>query len=287
MAAIRLQTHTQLSLETNAWREVHQTMALVPTMGALHPGHLALVETAKRVADRVVVSIFVNPLQFGPNEDLARYPRDLDQDVNRLNQQGLTDAVFAPDVSLMYPEGQSQTQVVVPAMARVLCGQARPTHFLGVTTVVAKLFNLVRPDFAVFGEKDAQQLAIVKQMVGDLNFPVKIIGVPTVREPSGLALSSRNQYLSTAEKMQAAHIYQALQRAQQEFHRGQHDPRCLERQVRKHLAEVGLIPEYVSIVDHKSLTSVDGEISKPATLAIACPVGAARLIDNILLSPGS
>lgn len=285
MATIRLQTQNQMSLEANSWRARRETLALVPTMGALHRGHLALVEAAKRVADRVVVSIFVNPLQFGPKEDLARYPRDLDQDVMLLNQQGLTDAVYVPDVSEMYPNGHSRTQVVVPAMSGVLCGKTRPTHFAGVTTVVAKLLNMVRPDWAVFGEKDAQQLAIVKQMVRDLNFPVEILGVPTVREPSGLALSSRNRYLSTAEKAQAAHIYQTLLRAQQEFLAGQHDPRYLEHQVFVQLDEVGLTPEYVSIVDQNSLDPVEGEIYKAATLAIACPVGSARLIDNILLNP--
>ncbi len=287
MAPILLRTQNIMALELNSWRARHETLALVPTMGALHQGHLALVEAAKSVADRVVVSIFVNPLQFGPTEDLARYPRDLDQDLIVLNQQGLTDAVFVPDVSEMYPNGHSQTQVVVPAMAEVLCGQTRPTHFAGVTTVVAKLLNIVRPDWAVFGEKDAQQLAIVKQMVRDLNFPVEIFGVPTIREPSGLALSSRNRYLSSTEKAQAAHIYQALLSVQQEFLRGQHDPRYLEHQVRAQLEEVGLIPEYVSIVDQNSLAPIQDEIDTPATLAIACPVGAARLIDNILLETGS
>ncbi len=281
--------HTQLEMSTlvRTWQDSHETVALVPTMGALHRGHLALVEAARRVSDRVVVSIFVNPLQFGPSEDFARYPRDIEADLALLDQHGLTDVVYAPDTSEMYPEGHSKTQVIVSSMASVLCGQARPTHFAGVTTVVAKLLNVVRPNFAAFGQKDAQQLAIVRQMVRDLNFPVEILGVPTVREPSGLALSSRNRYLSPTEKGLASSIYAALLRAQEKYLAGQHDARQLEHLVRAKLGEVGLEPEYVSIVDRDSLQPIEGEIHRAATLAIACSVGRARLIDNILLTSGS
>lgn len=282
-----LHTPRDISLMTKRWRDRQETVALVPTMGALHRGHLALIEAARQVSQRLVVSIFVNPLQFGPLEDFARYPRDIETDIALLDEQGFTDVVYAPSLTEMYPEGQSKTQVLVPSMATVLCGQTRPTHFAGVTTVVAKLLNMVHPDFAAFGQKDAQQLAIVRQMVRDLNFPVEILAVPTVREPSGLALSSRNRYLSGTEKAQAAGIYAALLAARQRYLAGQRHAAQLENQTRLELVEVGLDPEYVSIVDRDSLEPIKGEILSPATLAIACPVGRARLIDNIVLDSGS
>ena len=287
MPTTLLHTPGEMSAITRGWRDAHETSALVPTMGALHRGHLALVEAARKISQRVVVSIFVNPLQFGPREDFDQYPRDIEADLVLLNQQGLTDVAFVPDKSQMYPDGHSKTEVLVSSMASVLCGQARPTHFAGVTTVVAKLLNLVQPDFAVFGQKDAQQLAIVKRMVRDLNFPVEIVGVPTVREPSGLALSSRNRYLSAQQKSQAACIYQILSQTHQRFLQGERNSERLEEQAWTQLSEVGLHPEYVSIVDRDSLVPVAGEIRRPATLAVACPVGPARLIDNILLDTGS
>lgn len=257
-----------------------ETLALVPTMGALHEGHLALVRRARDVADRVVVSIFVNPLQFGPQEDFARYPRDLAHDVQLLADLGV-DTVFAPSVDDMYPLGNSWTRVEVTTMSAVLCGRTRPTHFAGVTTVVSKLFNLVQPDFAVFGEKDWQQLAIIRRMVADLNFPVTIIGVPTVREPDGLAKSSRNQYLSPEDRLRAPALYRGLQQAQSLYQTGERQVEALIQAARGIMEEAGIDPEYLEIVDPVTLEPMDTPLDRPARMATAARVGGARLIDNI------
>ncbi|MCY0864541.1 MAG: pantoate--beta-alanine ligase [Sulfobacillus sp.] len=257
-----------------------ETLALVPTMGALHEGHLALVRRARDVADRVVVSIFVNPLQFGPQEDFARYPRDLAHDVQLLADLGV-DTVFAPTVEDMYPLGNSWTRVEVTTMSAVLCGRTRPTHFAGVTTVVSKLFNLVQPDFAVFGEKDWQQLAIIRRMVADLNFPVTIIGVPTVREPDGLAKSSRNQYLSPEDRLRAPALYRGLQQAQSLYQTGERQVEALIQAARGIMEEAGIDPEYLEIVDPVTLEPMDTPLDRPARMATAARVGGARLIDNI------
>jgi pantoate--beta-alanine ligase len=246
---------------------------------------LALVTEAAKIVDKVVVSIFVNPLQFGPSEDFSRYPRDLAVDLEKLAQLGKTDLVFNPTVEIMYPSGASLTTVTVGEMSQVLCGQSRPTHFAGVTTVVTKLLHIVQPDVAVFGQKDAQQLAIIRQMVHDLNFPVKIVGVATVRESSGLALSSRNQYLSPAEKNQASYLYRGLTAAEELFRNGERRSRVLVAQVNNILASAELSAEYIECVDFESLCQVD-IIERPATLALAAYVGPARLIDNITLDPG-
>lgn len=279
-------TLEQLREALSSWRSEKKTIALVPTMGALHAGHLALVEEASRRADRVVVSIFVNPLQFGPNEDFSQYPRTLSLDQAQLKRHGLASVLFAPTVSVMYPSGASRTTVVVGRMSEVLCGRARPTHFVGVTTVVTKLFHMVQPDFAVFGQKDAQQLAIIRQMVLDLNFAVTVVGVPTVREPSGLALSSRNRYLSIEDTHRASYLFRGLLAAKSLFDAGERNPQVLVAQVIDTLHQVDLTPEYVECVDRELLDPVDGLVSRPVTLALACPVGAARLIDNITLDPG-
>lgn len=259
-----------------------QTVALVPTMGALHRGHLHLVEFASQYAQQVVVSIFVNPLQFGPNEDLGRYPRDLDGDIQKLT--GLDPAVvFAPTVQEMYPTQEMVTRVMVNEMSQVLCGRSRPTHFVGVTTVVNKLLNIVQPEMAFFGEKDWQQLAIIRRMVEDLNMPVRILGVPTVREESGLALSSRNQYLDPSERAIAPEIQISLRRAQSLFEWGERRRDTLRAEVLKHLASQGLSPEYVELVDPITLRESPAVLDGTTLLAVAVPIGRARLIDNTLL----
>lgn len=278
-------TLDQMQSWTASWRRMGKTVALVPTMGALHAGHLALVAKAAEIADKVVVSIFVNPLQFGPSEDFSRYPRDLTLDMEKLAHLGKADLIFNPSVEVMYPGNASLTTVIVGEMSQVLCGRSRPTHFAGVTTVVTKLLHIVQPDVAVFGQKDAQQLAIIRQMVHDLNFPVTVVGVATVREPSGLALSSRNRYLSPEEKEKASYLYRGLKAAETLFKRGERRAEVLVARVKDTLAEVDLSAEYVECVDFDSLRPVE-IIERPVTLALAAYVGTARLIDNITLDPG-
>lgn len=260
----------------------HRRIALVPTMGALHRGHLALVTEAQHQADDVIVSIFVNPLQFGPQEDLARYPRPFESDLQLLQQVGVA-AVFAPSAEEMYPSGVSRTRVTVETMSDVLCGRTRPTHFEGVTTVVAKLFNIAEPDIACFGQKDWQQLAIVRQMAIDLNFPVEIVAVPTVREDTGLALSSRNQYLSAEEKMQAALLYQALMAARRLYDAGERSAAKIRAAAEALLHEADLTPEYVELVERDTLKESPDRLTGPSVLALAVRIGRARLIDNVML----
>lgn len=265
------------------WRRPQQQpLALVPTMGYLHEGHLSLVRCAQEKAPVVVVSIFVNPLQFGPNEDFDRYPRAFETDRQKLEELGV-DAIFAPSAEQMYPDGPCLTRVSVESMSSVLCGKTRPIHFAGVATVVSKLFHIVGPDFAVFGQKDWQQLAVIRRMVKDLNFPVDVIGVPTYRSQSGLALSSRNEYLSKDEKEQASYIYRSLQEAQQRYEEGERQRQVLARTVSEGLKSHGLEAEYVEIVDPDSLLPSPELLAGPALIAVACQVGRARLIDNILL----
>ena len=261
-----------------------QKVALVPTMGSLHDGHLALVKEAKRRAQVVIVSIFVNPLQFGPHEDYEKYPRDLKSDIQKLEPlEPLT--VFAPLVTEMYPRGPSRTVLTMPSMTNVMCGLGRPGHFDGVATVVCKLFNIIRPDLALFGKKDAQQLAIIRQLTRDLNFPVEIVGVPTVREPSGLAMSSRNQYLTPNQKEQAAFLYRALLAGKTLFEGGERHAEKLMREVARILQEHHIEPEYISLVDYDTLAPVNTLVTSPVILALAAPIGRARLIDNVVLEP--
>lgn len=255
-------------------------IALVPTMGALHEGHLALVSAARAAADRVVVSIFVNPLQFGPSEDLDRYPRDLAGDADKLRAAGV-DLLFAPEVSAMYPPDFA-TEVRVEALSHDLCGAHRPGHFAGVATVVLKLLLLVRPDVAVFGEKDLQQLTLIRRMVKDLMVPTEILGAPIVRAPDGLALSSRNAYLSEEERVRARSLYAGLQGAHQAFSGGVSDAERLSAIVRAHLARAGLEPEYVALRDLDTWTAPTVATAAHAILA-AVQVGSTRLIDNVLL----
>ncbi|WP_067625495.1 pantoate--beta-alanine ligase [Alicyclobacillus acidiphilus] len=257
-------------------------VALVPTMGYLHEGHLSLVEEASKQADFVVVSIFVNPLQFGENEDLANYPRDLDHDLRLLSASGHCDVAFTPSVEEMYPV-PLVTTVQLPSMASKLCGRTRPIHFAGVATVVTKLFQIVQPDVACFGQKDGQQLAVIRRMVKDLNMPVNVVGVPTVREEDGLAKSSRNVYLSKEEREHAPVLYQALSWAKAEIERGQRDATEIVRGVRERIEQDSIARlDYVEAVEMDTLESVS-VLSGDVMIAVAAYFGKARLIDNIQL----
>ncbi len=254
-------------------------IAFVPTMGNLHAGHLALVARARELAPRVVVSIYVNPLQFGPQEDFAAYPRTLEEDRARLAEAG-ADLVFAPRDAVMYPRPLSETtRVHVPGLSEILCGAHRPGHFDGVATVVARLFNLVRPDHAVFGEKDYQQLLVIRRMVDDLAIPVRIHGVPTVREPDGLAMSSRNQYLTPEERARAPALYRALRAAAEALARGSEDYGRLESQGRVALEAAGFRVDYFTVRDADDLGPPAP--GRPRVVLAAARLGRARLIDNL------
>lgn len=268
-------------------RQEGKTIGFVPTMGALHEGHLALVREARQRADVVVVSIFVNPLQFGEAADLARYPRTLESDLEKCKAAGV-DIVFAPDVNGMYPPG-ADTRVVPGALARRFEGKSRPGHFDGVTTVCTKLFSLVQPHFAVFGEKDYQQLLIVRRMVRDLNLPLEVIAVPVMREVDGLALSSRNVRLSAAQRKKATCLYRALMAAQDKVQQGERRARVIQAAAKKVLAATsGFETDYVAVVHPDTLEPVS-EIGAAARLLLAGSFGTGakrvRLIDNGPLFP--
>ena len=263
----------------NRHREMGHKIGFVPTMGNLHNGHLSLVEVAKQHADIVVVSIFVNPTQFGPNEDFDAYPRTLERDCEMLEQQG-TDIVFAPEVSEVYPKWPNLTSVRVEELGKNHCGSSRAGHFDGVATVVSKLFNMVRPDLAVFGQKDFQQLAIIRRMVLDLNFDIDIIGAPIIRENNGLAMSSRNGYLSAQEKEQASYIQQTLQWAKQQIKQGTTDYRQLEQQASDRLNDNGFKTDYFNIARQDDLEPAQADDAKLVIL-VAAFMGKVRLIDNI------
>src|SRR5947209_3214087 len=258
-------------------------VALVPTMGALHAGHLSLIEVAKMRAEHVVVSIFVNPTQFGPTEDFNKYPRPLEQDLARCEEAGV-DLIFNPSADEMYRPGVPDVIVELPSLSTVLEGKHRPGHFKGVCQVVAKLFNIVRPEVAVFGQKDFQQLRILTAMAESLDLPIQVVPGPTVREPDGLAMSSRNQYLSPAEREQALAISRALRLAQAEFDKGVRQTNRLLTTVQKAMLEKHLSIDYVAAVDPITLKNVE-VVSNPAVIAVAARVGKTRLIDNIVLSP--
>ncbi len=260
------------------WRRDGLTSALVPTMGALHDGHLALVRAAREAADRVIVSIFVNPTQFAPGEDFAAYPRNMDADLARLAQAGV-DAVFAPNAGEMYPEGFSTT-VSPGGPAAGLESDFRPHFFQGVATVVAKLFLATQPDIAVFGEKDYQQLLVVKRMAADLNIPVEVRGHPTEREPDGLAMSSRNAYLSSAERSIAPRLHQALQTAAEAIRAGR-GPDAAVADARQSLAEAGFTVDYVALRNAETLAKVIDVDNEPLRLLAAAKLSRTRLIDNI------
>ncbi len=269
-----------LRAQVSDWRRQGERIAFVPTMGNLHAGHLQLVREARAMAPRVVASIFVNPLQFGPNEDLDNYPRTLEADRQKLVAKGV-DLLFAPAVETMYPRGaQRSTRVEVPDVGQGLCDDFRPGHFTGVATVVARLFNLVQPDVALFGEKDYQQLAVIRRMVDDLGWPIDIRGVATVREADGLAMSSRNQYLGEEERRIAPLLYQTLRWLVSEVKAQKTDYRALERAAMARLAEAGFTPDYVEIRHADSLQPVSmGELN--CVVLAAARLGAARLIDNL------
>ena len=278
-------TVKDMQARADQWRRDGKKIAFVPTMGYLQDGHLALMKMARRHGDILVISIFVNPTQFGPQEDFERYPRDLPRDLKLAESVGV-DVVFTPSAEEMYPQNY-QTYVEVTEVSRPLCGARRPGHFRGVTTVVAKLFNIVKPHVAVFGEKDYQQLVVIRRMVQDLNMDVEVLGHPTVREKDGLAMSSRNVYLSSDERKVALRLYQSLMKAQELVSNGITSAAEVLQEVRSILApDDRLVIDYAEIRDPETLEELD-EINGPALLALAAFVGKARLIDNIVLTPRS
>jgi pantoate--beta-alanine ligase len=263
-----------------AWRAEGLNVALVPTMGNLHAGHMSLLDTAHERAARVVASIFVNPLQFGPAEDFAGYPRTLAED-QALLAAAHCDLLFAPSVAELYPDaGTQQTVVSVRGLTDILCGPFRPGHFDGVATVVAKLFGIVTPDLAVFGEKDFQQFMVIRRMTLDLALPVEVVGAPTVRADDGLALSSRNRYLSAEERARAPAIYRALRAATEALQAGSRDYAVLERQGWLAIEQAGMTPDYFTILQARDLSHPDAQ-SGDLVVLTAARLGRARLIDNL------
>src|SRR5208282_1803715 len=266
-------------------RAGRKRLGLVPTMGALHEGHLSLVRAAKAQCDAVAVSIFVNPSQFGPTEDLSRYPRPFDRDCELLENEGI-EILFAPPVEEIYPRSNDAvTWVHVEGLSEKLDGRSRPGHFRGVTTIVAKLFHIVGPDAAYFGQKDAAQLTVIRRMVRDLNFPVEIVACPIVREPDGLAMSSRNAYLNQEERSRALVLQRSLQKARQQFHDGERSAAELISAGKEVFAsEPQVVLDYFEIIDPDTLDPVE-RISQRTLVAVAARVGSTRLIDNIVLNP--
>ena len=264
-------------------RDQDRSIGLVPTMGALNEGHLSLVREARRMCDVVVVSVFVNPTQFGPSEDFEHYPRDLTKDTALLTDYNV-DYIFAPPLEEIYPKDFS-TYVNVGGLSKLLEGETRPGHFRGVATVVSILFNTIRPDFAFFGQKDAQQAVIIKRMVRDLAFDTEIVVLPTVREDSGLAISSRNLYLDAEEQQAASVIHRGLKLAKEAYKKGEHHAARLADIVRKTIeTEPRVRLDYVSIVDADNLEKLDRLDERPILIAVAAYVGKTRLIDNTLLN---
>jgi len=256
-------------------------ISLVPTMGYLHEGHLSLIRLARQYGDRVVVSIFINPTQFGPKEDLSRYPRNFARDSELCQAEGV-EVIFHPDALAMYPDGYS-VHVCEESLSTGLCGASRPGHFRGVTTVVAKLFNIILPSVAVFGEKDAQQLRVIRRMVRDLNFPVNIVSGPTAREPDGLAMSSRNSLLKPDERIQAAQLNRSLVLARELFQAGERDAEKIKAVVSDELKKAPLARiDYIEVVDNESLAPLK-KTDRKALLAIAVYFSTTRLIDNVVL----
>lgn len=277
-----IKTIKQIRQSLGLQRKRGKRIGFVPTMGALHEGHLSLIRLARKHSDFVVVSIFVNPTQFGPKEDYKKYPRDLKKDA-ALCQTAGADLIFVPDVKEVYPEGFS-TYVNVEGLTKGLCGASRPGHFRGVATVVSKLFNIVQPDVAVFGQKDAQQLAVIRRMVKDLDLPVKIIGGPIVRERDGLAMSSRNAYLTLEERAEAVTLSRALKLAESMVKNGKRKAESVRREMAKLLrrdAPLGEI-DYIEIVDNDALKPVK-QIEINTLIALAVKFPNARLIDNIII----
>jgi pantoate--beta-alanine ligase len=267
-----------------AARSRGEKIGLVPTMGALHIGHISLIEAAVKKCEFIVVSIFVNPAQFGPGEDFEKYPRPLDADIEICRKAGV-DVVFAPEQKQMYGS-ENLTWVNVEKLTEPLCGRFRPEHFRGVTTVCAKLFNIVEPDIAFFGQKDAQQAIVVKRMVADLNMPLEIVVCPTVREPDGLAVSSRNKYLTDREKNDATYVYKSLQKCREMIEAGVSESEPVIAQMHRVLSQASSIKiEYISIVDAETLQTIE-QIDRQVLAAVAVGIGSARLIDNIFVAAG-
>ena len=270
---------TEMQSYSSVWQQAGLKIAFVPTMGNLHAGHLTLVEKAMEVADRVVVSIFVNPLQFNVNSDFEAYPRTLDADIKKLDDYRVN-VLFAPSEKALYPQGREQvTTLEVPELSTILEGKRRPGHFRGVTTVVAKLFNCVQPQVAIFGEKDFQQLLVVQRMVTDLNFPIEVIGMPTRREEDGLAMSSRNSRFSAKERQKAPTLYRTLQIMRDKIRAGEGDFAQLESLAMEQIAAEGMTPEYISVRTAKDLGVP--QVSTDLVIVAAASLGLTRLIDNI------
>jgi pantoate--beta-alanine ligase len=281
---LELTTISELRAWTRTQRDARRSIGLVPTMGYLHEGHLSLVDEARQRAGAVVMTIFVNPLQFGPREDLARYPRDLPRDRALAAARGV-DALFVPPLDAMYPPG-SEVRVIPGPTAERWEGAARPGHFTGVLTVVAKLFHLVEPDLACFGQKDIQQLTLIKRMVRDLDWPIEIVAVPTVREADGLALSSRNAYLGAEDRRRAVVLSRALLAAHQAWCDGETRAQAIEQRMRLELKTAPEVTvEYIAIVEPETLAPVT-VVNAGTVVAIAGRVGGTRLIDNIVLARG-
>ena len=270
----------ELRARVAAWKRAGERVAFVPTMGNLHRGHIHLVERARALAPRTVASIFVNPTQFGPSEDFAAYPRTLAEDSRQLEDAGL-DLLFAPSVAEMYPRPlEEMTAVTVPELSGILCGASRPIHFRGVATVVSKLFNMLQPDVALFGEKDWQQLMVIRRLVADLDFPVEIVGVPTVREPDGLAMSSRNGYLTAEERAIAPVLYATLTACAERLRAGERDYDRLANEAKARLAAAGFRPDYLEIRRARDL-QLPAEGDTDLRILAAAWLGRARLIDNL------
>ena len=279
-----IETVAAMKDQVAAWKSEGLTVGLVPTMGALHAGHESLMDAARAACDRVVVSVFVNPIQFGPNEDYDAYPRDIDHDSTVCEAHGV-DAIFHPEPEEMYPENYS-TFVVMETLTDALCGASRPGHFRGVCTVVNKLFNIVQPELAFFGQKDAQQLAIIKRMVADLNMNVRVVGCPIVRESDGLAKSSRNAYLSPDERQAALVLSQAVRAGEAAVAAGERNAAVVRDLMcaiieKEPLARI----DYIEVVDGLTMQPVD-VIGKSALIALAVYIGSTRLIDNFLYEEG-
>ncbi len=272
-----IRTVAEMQQLSESWRQQQLSIGFVPTMGFLHEGHLSLVDLANSCCDRTVVSIFINPTQFGPEEDFDEYPRDLARDEDLCRQKG-ADALFYPDQREMYAADFS-TWVQEINLSKSLCGRSRPTHFRGVTTVVTKLFNIVNPHVAVFGSKDAQQALIIQRLTRDLNFPIRIVLGPIVREADGLAMSSRNRYLNPDQRKRALALYDGLQKAAEAYEQGERQGEVLKGLVRDRVQEAGGIIDYVELVSQDTLSEVSAA-DGPVLLAVAAFFGETRLIDN-------
>lgn len=281
--AVTARTASHIRELVEGWRAAHQTVALVPTMGNLHQGHLSLVELAAEEADRTVVSIFVNPTQFGPDEDFAAYPRTLNEDRALLADAGLVDALFVPDVAEIYPFGaDNAVRIVMPALSHELCGASRPGHFDGVASVVCRLLHIVGPDVLVLGRKDYQQLILIERMIADLRMPVHVVAGATQRHEDGLAISSRNRYLTAEERRHAPVLHATLERVMEAIRIGERDYAALQVGAIKALREAGFEPDYVEVRQAQSLAKPNGQHRASDLVVLgAAWLGKARLIDNI------